>query len=1772
MKKVYSIIVCLIGFTFCIAQSTPTPNSIGSTHTAITQILPFVLKPASLVEESKRSGFSFAEQDFFDRNRTRYNLDVSHREVVRNASILNVDVQQLQRFRTSNHSTFSISLPLTSSTNIQLELVEVNIFTDDFKVVTDVHPEGIEVDLGKHYRGVVKGIEGSIAALSVFENEVMALFSTPEEGNFVLGKLENQTNGRASTQHILYKDRDLLVTHNYECKTSYDGRGYTPEELQNTNESRALTDCVRFYYEAEQDIAQNKGGQQGATNYITGMQNQVATVYANENINTRISEVFVWTNADPYNSNDTEALLNQFGNNRPNFNGDLSMLLTFRDIGGGIAWLDVLCGESRYSVSGIDDNYQNVPTYSWTIGVVAHEFGHNFGSPHTHACAWNGNNTAIDGCATTEGGCPDPGNPNNGGTVMSYCHLVDGVGINFANGFGNQPGNLIRNRVENANCLQPCDNNNNQPDYRTTNFTGPGNANPGDNIVMNFRIENIGNAAGNGTGGQDRFYINNSPDLNGNPTELQATNTASLAAGAGFDVNSGNLTIPQNTNPGTYYILFFIDADNVVNESNENNNVVSHQITIGGGGGGGLDCNNAINLNCGQVYNGTTIGKPSNVQDYNNCGEDWLESGPEAVHIINWPGGNFTAILSNMNEDLDIALLRSCNVNDCVTIENDTINTNLAAGTYYLVVDGYEGAQSAYTLTIGNCQGGGLDCNNAATVNCGQSYNGTTIGQASNINQWCTSPNSYTGPEVIYKLNWGGGAFQVSLTNLAADLDLILLGACDVANCPGASAEEGTVDENIDIANLVAGTYYIVIDGWEGAQSAYMLTIGACPGGGNQPDYSTINFTGPSNANPGGTIVMDFTIQNTGNAAGDGSGGLDRFYISNTPDLNGNYTELKSTNTASMAAGASFNVNSGNLTIPPNTNNGNYYILFFIDSDNVVNESNESNNIVSYPISIGGNSGTPDYSISNYTLDGNSNTITVSPGQTVMGSLIAQNEGNGNATQTTTGKYYYSDDNSLGANDPVVGTDNISPLGAGQQTTETETITIPTNAQLGNRFMFYKIDADNAINESDEGNNVGLVKLEVVAGTGPTANFTADKTNPCAGETVQFTSTSTGNPTSYSWSFPGGTPSTSTSANPTVTYPTAGSYNVSLTVTNNTGSDAETKNGYITAQTCVQPPVAGFTADKTTVCPGETVQFTSTSTGSPTSYNWSFSGGSPSSSTSSNPSVTYNTPGSYNVSLTVSNAGGNNTKDMPNYITVQQSCGPNWTVTPTGSNHTVIIETSSAVTINGQPISVGDYIGAFYNDNGTLKCAGKTAWTGSNVSVTVYGDDNTTGGVKEGFGNGEVFNWKMWKATTEEEMNATATYKSPNAIITHTDLFAVNGISAIASLAGSTEQTQTIVLNPGWNMISSYIQPKAPNMEDIFAPIQSQIALVKNGAGNVYFPSSAINTIGNWNIVHGYQVKVIGNSNLNLQMVGQKVDPTSLVINLSLGWNLFAYLRDTEQSIVTALAPVQANLIIVKNNAGQIYFPSAAINNIGNMKPGQGYQAKMSANAALSYNARMATPPANMHQATLLPTHYNLQRIQSGNNASLIIADNYMLRIGDEVGVFTEKGLLVGAAVYEGHTLAFPIWGDELNTSEIEGLVEGARFEVKIWRANGQKEELAALTIEAGNEVYHTDGVIQGSLQKATNFNHLLKTNSLKIYPNPSKSQATLSLELVKDAEIKVELYNLQGKLIETISQEYLRIGKHDISIPTIHLPDGLYHCNIVIGDVVHNIPLGIIK
>jgi len=174
----------------------------------------------------------------------------------------------------------------------------------------------------------------------------------------------------------------------------------------------------------------------------------------------------------------------------------------------------------------------------------------------------------------------------------------------------------------------------------------------------------------------------------------------------------------------------------------------------------------------------------------------------------------------------------------------------------------------------------------------------------------------------------------------------------------------------------------------------------------------------------------------------------------------------------------------------------------------------------------------------------------------------------------------------------------------------------------------------------------------VVRTLAPAAGFTADNTTGIPPFTVRFNDTSTGpDITGWAWDFNNDGVIDSTEQDPACVYNQPGNYTVSLTVTNTFGSNTTSMPDFVTVSSGV--PKARFAMNKNTGYAPLAVQFKDTSTGANiTSRAWDFNGDGIIDSTEQNPTCVYRLPGTYTISLTVTNAYGNNTVVRKDFVTV----------------------------------------------------------------------------------------------------------------------------------------------------------------------------------------------------------------------------------------------------------------------------------------------------------------------------------------------------------------------------------------------------------------------------------------------------------------------------------------------------------------------------------------
>ncbi len=194
-------------------------------------------------------------------------------------------------------------------------------------------------------------------------------------------------------------------------------------------------------------------------------------------------------------------------------------------------------------------------------------------------------------------------------------------------------------------------------------------------------------------------------------------------------------------------------------------------------------------------------------------------------------------------------------------------------------------------------------------------------------------------------------------------------------------------------------------------------------------------------------------------------------------------------------------------------------------------------------------------------------------------------------------------------------------FGDGQTSTESN----PTHTYETDGFYVVSLTAMNLCD------TVTMVQsVEII--TPPVAHFSAQDTAGCVPFEVVFENQSSVNAATYSWTFHGGTPATSSEQNPVVTYPSAGVYDVSLVVCNALACDSFYQAGFIVTNDL---PLADFTFSTNENT--DTVSFFNTSVNAIT-YEWNFGDGQ--NSMEASPTHAYSHPGEYEVTLTATNDCG----------------------------------------------------------------------------------------------------------------------------------------------------------------------------------------------------------------------------------------------------------------------------------------------------------------------------------------------------------------------------------------------------------------------------------------------------------------------------------------------------------------------------------------------------
>jgi subtilase family serine protease len=458
-------------------------------------------------------------------------------------------------------------------------------------------------------------------------------------------------------------------------------------------------------------------------------------------------------------------------------------------------------------------------------------------------------------------------------------------------------------------------------DLVVSTLTVPAKGGAGSTISVSDTTTNSG--GGTATASVTRFYLSSNSTLDATDTLLAGAHAVPVLSAGGSHSASTSLTLPAVAT-GTYYVIARADDDNVVVESKETNNTLAKTIVIGS--------NLAVTAFTAPALAGA--GAPLTVTDTTtNQGGGPVDPTTTKFYLSanNVLDGSDTLLGSRAVP----ALAAGAASSGSTTV---MIPSAVATGSYYLIAKA--DADDTATETV--------ESDNTATF-------AVKIGSDLSIPAITLATRAAAGSAIVVTdttSNQGGGdappsvtAFYLSTSGTGTTGDVLLDGNRAVPLLAAGTSSVGSTTVTIP-SGTVSGIFYIIAKADDGNavsetnetnnSRSRSITIG--------PDLTFTSLSlSPTSLPAGANLTVSDTVRNQG--AGIAAASTTRFYLSTNTSLDGGDGALMPSRAVPQLADGASSSGSTSVNIPSNTAPGLYYVIAQADSDGVVAESSETNNV-----------------------------------------------------------------------------------------------------------------------------------------------------------------------------------------------------------------------------------------------------------------------------------------------------------------------------------------------------------------------------------------------------------------------------------------------------------------------------------------------------------------------------------------------------------------------------------------------------------------------------------------------------------------------------------------------------------------------------------------------------------------------------------------------------------------------------------------------------------
>lgn len=386
---------------------------------------------------------------------------------------------------------------------------------------------------------------------------------------------------------------------------------------------------------------------------------------------------------------------------------------------------------------------------------------------------------------------------------------------------------------------------------------------------------------------------------------------------------------------------------------------------------------------------------------------------------------------------------------------------------------------------------------------------------------------------------------------------------------------------------------------------------------------------------------------------------------------------------------------------------------------------------------------------------------------------------------------------------------------------------------------------------------------------------------------------------------------------------------------------------------------------------------------------------------------------------------------------------------------------------------------------------------------------------------------------------------------------------------------QLIHIPEGWSGISSWVDPTVPLAEDIFDPVVSQLVILLNPFGQVYWPSQGINQIDpppaeelGWVPHQGYIVKMTQEALILVEGMAE----SDLSVDIPSGWYTIPVLAQNTVSSSALFGQLDPHLVIVKEIAGnRIWWPAMGVFSLTNIEPGKSYQVLLTAADALdftAFNAPVPVGPAN-NELNELANNTPWNNVEFTGASHTISIDKGAwddlagIGFGDYLGVFTQNGLCSGMIIYAGNRepLSITAFGDDFTTAaSVEGFENNEYMSFRLYRPSTHEEFTITATFDPS--LPNTDLYLGNGLSRITHMTMMATAigeyglNGVEIYPNPACESAMIKCIGNISSNAILALYSMaSGKLIREV-----RLENNLTELKIQDLAQGVYFIRITDG------------